>query len=51
MIDNVKRLESKIYAMEDDLLRCKNYARQFEIHQDLQKLRIELQKIKRTRKS
>lgn len=43
----VKQLESKIYMMEDMLLRCKNYGKQEQIHRDLMKLRVELLKLKR----
>lgn len=41
-----KRLESKIYYLEDMLLRSRKYYEQEEINKNLRKLRMELSKMR-----
>ncbi len=45
-MNEIKRLESKIYLFEDLLLRSKNYYEIERIRNELMKMRIELQKMK-----
>lgn len=46
MSDREKQLQRKIYYIEDELLRCKNYKKAVELSYELTKMRKHLSKLR-----